>query len=171
MRISRCTRVATGLTDVTLVATAAILTLALLPTGCATKGRSGALIGGGIGALAGQAFGGDTEGTLIGAAVGTGIGYIIGNEQDKEHARKMERKHLNQQGYTHNEVGPLGGTRWKVISLVPKDRVEPYSSRIVAFRPDGRVISTTTKPDGTVEEFDERYRVVGKTLIVNMPGG
>ena len=33
--------------------------------GCATKGQSGALLGGGIGALAGQAIGGNTKGTLI----------------------------------------------------------------------------------------------------------
>ena len=38
----------------------------------------------GIGALAGQAIGGDTEATLIGAGVGALAGYAIGNEQDKK---------------------------------------------------------------------------------------
>ncbi|MCH8131581.1 MAG: hypothetical protein IIA30_03425, partial [Myxococcales bacterium] len=46
---------------------------------------------GAIGALAGQAIGGDTDGTLIGAAVGSGIGYIIGNEKDKADAREKSR--------------------------------------------------------------------------------
>jgi outer membrane lipoprotein SlyB len=56
----------------------------LLISGCESDAQTGALIGAGIGALAGQAIGGDTEGTLIGAGVGAGGGYIIGNEQDKK---------------------------------------------------------------------------------------
>jgi len=52
--------------------------------GCESDAQTGALIGAGVGALAGQAIGGDTEGTLIGAGVGAGGGYIIGNEQDKK---------------------------------------------------------------------------------------
>lgn len=137
--------------------------------GCATSGRTGALAGAGIGALAGQAIGRDTEGTLIGAAVGTGIGYIIGNEKDKQHAEQLSRKAPANQ-YTHTEVGPLGGTRWQLISLAPKDRAGEYASKIVEFRPYGRVITTTTDPGGTVIVTDERYRVVGKALIVNKPG-
>ncbi len=54
--------------------------------GCESDAKTGGLIGAGVGALAGQAIGGDTEGTLIGAAVGGGAGYIIGNEQDKKKA-------------------------------------------------------------------------------------
>ena len=51
-------------------------------TGC-NDAQSGSLLGAGIGALAGQAIGGDTEATLIGAGVGAGAGYIVGNESDK----------------------------------------------------------------------------------------
>lgn len=137
--------------------------------GCATAGRTGALAGAGIGALAGQAIGRDTEGTLIGAAVGSGIGYIIGNEKDKQHAEQLSRQAPPSQ-YTHTEVGPLGGTRWQLVSLAPRDRVPAYASKIIEFRPYGRVITTTTNPDGTVIVADERYRVVGKALIVNKPG-
>ena len=59
--------------------------LACLTTlaGCQNDAQTGALLGAGIEALAGQAIGGDTEGTAIGAAVGAGLGYIIGNESDK----------------------------------------------------------------------------------------
>ncbi len=142
---------------------------AAVGTGCATSGRSGALIGAGIGALAGQAIGQDTEGTLIGAAVGTGIGYIIGNEKDKKHAAELSEQARSHQ-YTHTEVGPLGGTRWQLVSLAPRDQVPPYASKIVEFRPYGRVITTTTYPDGSVGVADERYRVVGKALIVNKAG-
>ena len=60
-----------------------VLTLASL-TGCTniSRGSEGALLGAGIGALVGQAIGGDTEATLIGTAVGALGGSIIGNEMD-----------------------------------------------------------------------------------------
>ena len=51
--------------------------------GCESDAQTGALIGTGIGALAGQAIGGDTESTLIGAGIGAAGGYMIGNESDK----------------------------------------------------------------------------------------
>jgi uncharacterized protein YcfJ len=50
--------------------------------GC-NDAQSGALLGAGIGALAGQAIGHDTKSTVIGTAVGAGAGYVIGNESDK----------------------------------------------------------------------------------------
>jgi hypothetical protein len=148
---------------------ACIIGLLLSLAGCKTGGQTGALAGGGIGALAGQAIGGDTEATLIGAAVGTGIGYIIGNEVDKKHAREMSAE-SKPSGTTHSEVAPLGGTRWQLVSLNPRDIAPPYTSKVVEFRRDGRAITTTTRPDGTVEVSDESYRVVGDTLIVNKPG-
>lgn len=132
-------------------------------TGCATKGRTGALAGSGVGVLIGQAAGHSTEATLIGAAVGTGIGYIIGNEVDKKEAKALE---------TRNAVpdnAPLAGTSWRVTSLV-RDPALPHRSIVLEFRHDGRVITTRTLPDGGVERADEAYRVVGSTLIVNKPG-
>jgi hypothetical protein len=146
-----------------------LLVTLIAAAGCQTGGQTGALGGAGIGALAGQAIGGDTGATLIGAAVGTGIGYIIGNEADKKHAREMSRAQPSP-APTHSEVGPLGGTRWSLISLVPKSVVSDYASKVVEFKPNGRVITTTTKPDGSVEVYDEAYRVVGDTLIINKPG-
>ncbi|MCH7559547.1 MAG: glycine zipper family protein [Planctomycetes bacterium] len=55
-----------------------------LVSGCESDAQTGALIGTGIGAIAGQAIGGDTESTLIGAGVGALGGYLIGNESDKK---------------------------------------------------------------------------------------
>ena len=52
--------------------------------GCESDAQTGALIGAGVGALAGQAIGGDTEGTLIGVGAGAAGGYMIGNESDKK---------------------------------------------------------------------------------------
>ena len=138
--------------------------LVLATGGCATKGRSGALIGGGLGAIIGQATGGDTEGTLIGSAVGTGIGYIVGNEMDKKEAER-----LSEQGDYQPEPSALTDTSWRVVSLV-SDKPRTDKSIVVEFRGNGRVITTKTKPDGSVTRNDERYRVVGQTLIVNKPG-
>lgn len=131
--------------------------------GCATAGRTGALAGGGVGAIIGQAAGRDTEATLIGAAIGTGVGYIIGNEMDKKQARELE---------ANNAVpnnAPLAGTSWRVVSLV-RDEPLPHRSIVVEFRDEGRVTTTRTLPDGQVVRDNEAYRVVGTTLIVNKPG-
>ena len=144
-----------------------LMAVMLALAACQTGGQTGALAGAGIGALAGQAIGGDTGATLIGAAVGSGIGYMIGNEQDKKHAREMSQAQRNP---THTEVGLLGGTRWTVVSLTPRDVADEYVSRVIEFRSNGRVITTTTNPDGSVEVRDETYRVVGDTLIINKPG-
>ena len=148
---------------------AAVGTLMLTYIGCQSGGGTGALAGAGIGALVGQAIGGDTKSTLIGTAVGTGIGYMIGNEADKKKARQMSQASRYNQ-YSHTEVSPLAGTRWTVVDLAPKDRVPEFTSKIVEFRSNGRVITTTTSPNGMVEVSDEHYRVVGSTLIVNKPG-
>ena len=135
----------------------------ILAGGCATKGRTGALAGSGVGAIIGQAAGRSTEATLIGAAVGTGVGYIIGNEVDKKDAKALET-----QGTVPNNA-PLAGTSWRVTNLV-RDEPLPHRSIVLEFRMDGRVITTRTLPDGKVERADEAYRVVGGTLIVNKPG-
>jgi uncharacterized protein YcfJ len=66
------------------------LALALI-TSCAGRHHDrfntqrGALIGAGVGALAGNLIGRDTRGTLIGAGVGTLVGAIVGNAVDQEH--------------------------------------------------------------------------------------
>jgi hypothetical protein len=52
--------------------------------GCESDVQTGALVGGAVGAGAGQAIGGDTESTLLGAGIGAVGGYIIGNESDKK---------------------------------------------------------------------------------------
>lgn len=143
-----------------------VLALSLLTQGCETGGQTGSLAGAGIGALAGQIIGGDTKGTLIGAAVGGGVGYIVGNEKDKKHAKQLS----NSNPPTHAEVGVLGGTRWVLASLNPQDYVDSYISKVIEFKPNGRVITTTTKPDGSVDIADESYRIVDSTLIINKPG-
>lgn len=142
--------------------------------GCAIQDMSskekGSLAGAGLGALAGQLIGGNTAGTLIGAAAGAGVGYIIGNEQDKKKAKEMTSKTASQ-NYDHSEdTWPLADTRWKLVQINPRDRIPPYISKVIEFRPNGHVVTTTTDPAGKVTVSDEIYRVVGDTLIVNKPG-
>jgi len=128
-------------------------------SGCATKGQTGALGGAGVGAAIGQLAGGSTEATLVGAAVGTGVGYLIGNHMDKKDAQ-------SRQTVLEEETRPLAGTTWQVTSVVPKpDR--PIDTLVAHFKPDGTVSTTRTFKDGHVETANERYRIVGDTLIIN----
>ena len=48
--------------------------------------QGGAAIGGALGAIAGQAIGGNTAGTLIGAGSGMLIGALVGNAMDQNQA-------------------------------------------------------------------------------------
>jgi outer membrane lipoprotein SlyB len=64
-----------------IVAAAALVAMAL--AGCATseqqqRAGTGALLGAGAGALAGQAIGGNTKSTVVGAAGGALLGAAIG---------------------------------------------------------------------------------------------
>jgi len=159
----------------------ALATLAALSLGCRTRGQTGALTGAGIGALAGQAIGGDTEGTLIGSGVGAGIGYIIGNEMDKSRARDLEhnsrrRSHHHNPGPNHNrnrtphdEVGPLGGSHWRVIEMSPPGPMRNVESKLLEFGPEGELTTITTFDDGRVEVDRESYRIVDSTLVMNAP--
>ncbi len=133
-----------------------IVIFLITSSGCENSAQSGTLLGAGIGALAGQAIGGDTSSTLIGAAVGAGAGYIIGNEKDKKAAKKHD----------YNDPTPLTGTKWKVVNLVMEDKPE-YEWMTVAFRQDGKVINSRYEAGGTTTITEERYRIVGKTLIIH----
>jgi surface antigen len=84
-----------------------VIILILITTGCATdtttKGTKGAVIGGAVGTIAGQAIGHNTEGTLIGLAVGGLLGYIIGNEMDKYDQAKLNKVYESSPSNQHTE--------------------------------------------------------------------
>ncbi|MHC4617850.1 MAG: glycine zipper domain-containing protein [Planctomycetota bacterium] len=145
--------------SITAVLTVCICATIITIGGCETRAQTGGLVGAGIGALAGQAIGGNTSSTLIGTAVGAGAGYIIGNEQDKKAAKK----------YDYNQRTPLTGTKWRVVSLVMEDK-PLYESMIVEFKPNGEMVTTEHEPGGTKTITEERYRIVGNTLIISKPG-
>jgi uncharacterized protein YcfJ len=72
--------------------------------GCSnlSGGSNGAMIGGGVGALAGQAIGGNTESTLIGGGIGALAGSIFGNEAEHQ-ARRNREQYRHNGGTTHRE--------------------------------------------------------------------
>lgn len=72
--------------NLTLLAVAS--TSLILFTGCATKTQTGAAVGAGTGALAGQLIGGSTQATLIGAGVGALAGGAIGHNEEKKDGTK-----------------------------------------------------------------------------------
>jgi formylmethanofuran dehydrogenase subunit B len=68
------------------------------------KAVAGLAIGGGTGAVIGQAVGHNVESTVLGAAVGGAIGLIIGNQLGREHVVVHNRyypvrSHYRQQVY------------------------------------------------------------------------
>ena len=78
-------------------------------TGC-NKTEEGASWGAGIGALAGQALGGDTESTLIGAGAGALLGGMIGNDQDNQYRqqRNADGSYTQRRSTTRTILNPDG---------------------------------------------------------------
>lgn len=91
------------------------LTVATTLSACATAAprdrfntQRGAAIGAGVGALAGQAIGRNTEATLIGTGVGTLLGAIFGNAADQTHAAAREAAMTNKRVvYYDNQGGAI----------------------------------------------------------------
>jgi hypothetical protein len=147
-----------------LVCVLAVCLSLALGSGCATQGQTGAAAGAGAGALIGglaNMHGSWGASALIGAGIGAGVGYLIGNEADKKDA-------ANRQAINREEIAPLAGTTWQVISIVPKPE-KPYKSIVSHFGSDGVVVTTKTNMDGRIEKTTEGYRIVGSTLILNRP--
>ncbi len=62
---------------------AGLLAATTMLGGCSNRAHSGALIGAGVGAVAGQAIGRNTESTVGGALIGAGVGYAIGSDYER----------------------------------------------------------------------------------------
>lgn len=133
----------------------------LAASACSTGRGTGALAGGGVGGLLGGIFGG-WQGAAIGSAVGAGAGYIVGNEIDEKKARDMEK-------VPAAELMPFMGTRWVLTELTSKEGMQ-FESVNAEFRNDGILEVKKVEKGGLTTITQERYRVVGGTLIVNKPG-
>ena len=148
------------LVGVNIILAISLCVSSVLIGGCQTQAQTGGVAGAGIGALAGQVIGRSTSATLIGAAVGGGAGYIIGNEKDKKDAK----------AYNMNQPTPLTGTKWKVIRLVKEKDIPEYTAMFLEFKSNGELVTTIHEPGDTQIITEERYRIVGDTLIINKPG-
>ena len=94
---------------------------------------NGVLIGGGIGALAGQAIGGNVESTIFGTAAGSVIGLAIGSSRDSH-------RH-----YTHAQRGgskQYRSERRPVVYTPVRYRPEhrPVMYAPVRYRPEHRPV-------------------------------
>jgi uncharacterized protein YcfJ len=67
--------------------------------------QKGAAIGAGIGAVAGQAIGRNTESTLLGAGIGTLLGAIIGNAVDQTDQASREAAMTNKRVVYYDDKG------------------------------------------------------------------
>jgi hypothetical protein len=158
---------------------AAVLALCLslgIGTGCATKGQTGALTGASAGALIGglaNMHGSWGATALLGAGIGAGVGYLIGNEEDKKDAQKRTQ-------VTEQELKPLAGTTWQVVSVSPKPE-KSYKSVIVHFRTDGNIVTTRTLMNGSVGStliiykpdyvVNDKFSIEGNKLIIDYGNG
>ena len=157
----------------------------LTSNGCETDAQTGSLIGLGIGALAGQAIGGDTGGTLIGAAAGGGLGYIIGNESDKNQARNQRQydprsrrqdpapsrdPNFSSEPAHAAATEALTGTNWQVLSLIKDGQSVDSEAMTLSFQPNHRLVTRRTFADGSVDTTYETYTLVGDTMVIEGNG-
>ncbi len=75
---------------------AGLLAATTMVGGCSDHAQSGALIDAGVGAVAGQAIGRNTESTVGGALIGAGVGYAIGSNYERG-----GRRHGHGHGHGH----------------------------------------------------------------------
>jgi hypothetical protein len=74
------------------------------------------------------------------------------------------------------QTAPLGGTKWQVVEVIepdPEDRAQieaNIKTMKLEFTKDGRIITTTTRPDGkTVIDDRGRYSVDGEVVTIDSP--
>ena len=101
-----------------------IAVMSLFIAGCAGTGQyntqKGAAIGAGLGAVAGQAIGRNTEATLIGAGVGTLLGSILGNMEDQ---RAANQRYAQQQVPVQQQIQQREPVRY--VAPTPQVRTDP----------------------------------------------
>jgi hypothetical protein len=74
------------------------------------------------------------------------------------------------------QTAPLCGTKWQVVEVLgpdPEDRErieENIEAMTVEFTPDGKIITETTRPDGSIERKDDsRFKIDGEVIILSTP--
>jgi len=123
-----------------------LLSVMFLSVSCATvpedryNTQKGAVIGAGVGALLGQAMGGDTEGTLLGAGIGTLVGAVAGNAVDQEYQAARDATMLNKRVIYVDDQG-------HAVEAIPIQQSPQTNCRKVTKRQwnNGQLISETVE--------------------------
>lgn len=114
--------------------------------------QSGALIGAGVGAVAGQIIGGDTTATLLGAAVGAGVGAAAGYNLDQQEAEL--RRDLG------NDAVQITNTGDSLVVTMPQDLL--FATDSAAVRPDLQQDLFTVA--GSLQQYPQsNIQVIGHT--------
>ena len=135
-----------------------LLSILFLSVSCATcqpdryNTQRGAAIGAGVGALMGQAIGGDTEGTLLGAGIGTLVGAIAGNAVDQEHQAARNAARTNKRIVYIDKGG-------HAIEAIPVQNDQQTNCRKVTKRQwdNGHMISETVEEICEGEKITRNY--------------
>jgi outer membrane lipoprotein SlyB len=135
-----------------------LLSVVFLSVSCATvpedryNTQKGAAIGAGIGALLGQAIGGDTEATLLGAGIGTVVGAVAGNAVDQDHQAARDAAMLNKRVVYVDGHG-------RAVEAIPVESSQQTNCRKVTKRhwDNGQLISETIEEICEGEKTSKDY--------------
>ncbi len=102
--------------------------------------QKGAVIGGGLGALLGQAIGGDSEATLLGAGIGTVVGALAGNARDQEYQAARDAAAINKRVIYVDNQG-------RAVEAIPMQHSQETNCRKVTKRQwdNGQLVSETVE--------------------------
>ena len=102
--------------------------------------QKGAVIGGGLGALLGQAIGGDSEATLLGAGIGTVVGALAGNARDQEYQAARDAAAINKRVIYVDTHG-------RAVEAIPMQYSQETNCRKVTKRQwdNGQLVSETVE--------------------------
>ncbi len=114
--------------------------------------QKGAAIGAGVGAIAGQAIGRNTEGTLLGAGIGTLLGAIVGNAVDQTHQASREAAMTNKRVVYYDDKGGA-------IEAIPGPMDQHTNCRKVTNRTweNGTLVSEKVEEVCEGEKFTRDY--------------
>ncbi len=114
--------------------------------------QRGAAIGAGLGAVAGQAIGRNTEATLLGAGIGTLLGAIAGNAVDQSHQAAREAALTNRRVVYYDDTGGA-------LEAIPGPVDQHTKCRKVAKRvwENGNLVSEKTEEVCEGEKFATYY--------------
>ena len=100
--------------------------------------QKGAVVGGGLGALLGQAIGGDSEATMLGAGIGTVVGALAGNARDQEYQAARDAAAINKRVIYVDQQG-------RAVEAIPMQSSQQTNCRKVTKRQwdNGQMVSET----------------------------